>query len=128
MSAAIPKVLVVDDAATVRMYHRAILETGGFAVEEAANGYEGLEKALSTTFDLVLVDVNMPKMDGYSLVRALRGQPATASLPAILISTEAEASDARQGYAAGANLYLVKPVRPDDLTLNARMLTARLAR
>jgi two-component system chemotaxis response regulator CheY len=119
------KVLVVDDATTVRMYHRAILEAAGFAVEEAANGYEGLEKALSTAFDLILVDVNMPKMDGYSLVRALREQPSTASLPAILISTEAEASDARQGYAAGANLYLVKPVRPDDLTLNARMLTAR---
>jgi two-component system, chemotaxis family, chemotaxis protein CheY len=126
--AVMPKVLVVDDAATVRMYHRAILEAGGFAVEEAANGLEGLEKALSTAFDLVLVDVNMPKMDGYSLVRALRGQPSTASLPAILISTEAEAADARQGYAAGANLYLVKPVRPDDLTLNARMLTAHLAR
>jgi len=119
------KVLVVDDATTVRMYHRAILEAAGFAVVEAANGYEGLEKALSTAFDLILVDVNMPKMDGYSLVRALREQPSTASLPAILISTEAEASDARQGYAAGANLYLVKPVRPDDLTLNARMLTAR---
>jgi two-component system, chemotaxis family, chemotaxis protein CheY len=122
-----PKVLVVDDAVTVRMYHRAILEAGGFTVEEAANGYEGLEKALSTPFDLLLVDVNMPKMDGYSLLRALRGEPATASVPAILISTESEASDARQGYAAGANLYLVKPVRPDDLTLNARMLTARAA-
>ena len=123
-----PKVLVVDDATTVRMYHRMILEAGGFEVEEAANGYEGLEKALSGAFDLLLVDVNMPKMDGYTLLRALRGEPATASVPAILISTEAEASDARQGYAAGANLYLVKPVRPDDLTLNARMLTARVDR
>jgi two-component system chemotaxis response regulator CheY len=49
-------------------------------------------------------------------------------VPAILISTEAEVADARQGYAAGANLYLVKPVRPDDLTLNARMLTANAVR
>jgi two-component system chemotaxis response regulator CheY len=123
-----PRVLVVDDATTVRMYHRAILEAGGFRVEEAANGYEGLEKALSGAFDLLLVDVNMPKMDGYSLVRALRADPATASVPAILISTEAEAADARQGYEAGANLYLVKPVRPDDLTINAKMLTARSPR
>jgi two-component system chemotaxis response regulator CheY len=119
-----PKILIVDDLTTVRMYHRAILEAAGFVVEEAVNGYEGLERALADAFDLVLIDVNMPKMDGYSLVRALRAEQGTASVPAILISTEAEAADARQGYAAGANLYLVKPVRPEELVLNARMLTA----
>lgn len=118
------RVLIVDDAITVRLYHRTILEDAGFVVEEAANGYEALEMALRSPFALYLVDVNMPRMDGYTLVRELRRCPETLGAPVIMISTEAEARDMRQGYAAGANLYLVKPVRPEDLALNARMLTA----
>lgn len=118
-----PLVLVVDDAATVRLYHRTILEAADFRVDEAANGYEALERALQAAYDLCLVDVNMPRMDGYALVRALRARPETRAVPVIMISTEAEAQDAVAGYRAGANLYLVKPVRPEDLTLNARMLS-----
>ena len=119
-----PRVMIVDDAATVRLYHRSIIETLGYEVEEAANGLEALEKSLSHGFDLFLIDVNMPKMDGYTLVRSLRGNDGTRAVPVILISTEAEARDARCGYEAGANLYLVKPVRPEELLMNARMLTA----
>jgi len=63
------RVLVIDDATTVRLYYRQILEARGFAVEEAGNGYEGLEKALAGQFDLYVVDVNMPKMDGYTATR-----------------------------------------------------------
>jgi two-component system chemotaxis response regulator CheY len=121
-------VLVVDDAATVRMYHRKILEAAGFVVEEAANGYEGLEKALQGTFALFLIDINMPKMDGYNLVKELRDRAETQAVPIIMISTEAEARDKEQAYVAGANLYLVKPVRPEDLTINARMLAGYVGR
>ena len=59
------RILIVDDAATVRMYHRGILESAGYAVEEAMNGIEALEKALEAPFDLYVVDVNMPKLNGY---------------------------------------------------------------
>lgn len=117
------RVLVIDDATTVRMYYRQILEARGFAVEEAVNGYEGLEKALASPFDLYVVDVNMPKMDGYTLLRTIRQEPALRATPAIMISTEGQDQDASAAYAAGANLYFQKPVKPETLILNVRLLT-----
>jgi len=107
-------ILIVDDAATVRMYHRAILEGAGHAVSEAVNGVEALEKALAAPFDLYLVDVNMPQMDGYTFLRALRTEDM-AQAPAIMVTTEAEDGDRRQALEAGANLYIVKPTRPQQL-------------
>ena len=124
MEGATPKrVLVVDDAVTVRMYHRHVLEAVGLRVDEAANGYEGLEKALSDSYDLFLVDVNMPKMDGYTMVWKLRaGDGPNADAPVMMISTEAEARDSAKAYLAGANFYLTKPAKPEDLTVLASML------
>ncbi len=107
-------ILVVDDAATVRMYHRQILQQAGFAVDEAVNGVEALEKALQTPYDLYLVDINMPKLDGYGFLQDLRSREI-AQGPAIMISTEAEAQDKARAFAAGANLYMVKPIKPADL-------------
>lgn len=114
--------LVVDDATTVRLFHRAALEAAGFKVSEAMNGAEALERMLVAAPDLMVVDVNMPKMDGYTLLRRMRAEPALARVPAIMISTEAAPSDADQAFAAGANLYLVKPVKPPVLARYARML------
>jgi two-component system chemotaxis response regulator CheY len=115
------QILIVDDAATVRMYHRAILEDAGYGVQEAVNGVEALEKALGANFDLYLVDVNMPQMDGYSFLRALRGQDI-AQAPAIMVTTEGEDGDRRQAFAAGANLYIVKPARADNLLRYVHLL------
>ena len=115
------RILIVDDAATVRLYHREILEAASFAVEEAMNGIEALEKALQSPFDLYLVDINMPKLDGYGFLRELRSRDLPQA-PAIMISTEAEANDARLAYVAGANLYLIKPVKPDQLLTQVRLL------
>ena len=66
-----PRVLVVDDGTLIRLYYRETLEAAGFEVAEAINGIEALEKVLSERFDLVIVDINMPKMDGVSFLRAL---------------------------------------------------------
>jgi two-component system, chemotaxis family, chemotaxis protein CheY len=115
------RILIVDDAATVRMYHRNILEGGGYSVEEAVNGIEALEKALQFSYDLFLVDVNMPKLDGYGFLRELRCLDIP-QVPAIMISTEAEAQDKNQAYAAGANSYLIKPSKPGQLLLQVRLL------
>lgn len=115
------RILIVDDAATVRMYHRGILEGAGYAVEEAVNGVEALEKALQQHFDLYLVDINMPKLDGYGFLRELRSQEGPQA-PAIMVSTEAEARDRQQAYACGANAYLIKPSKPDQLLLQVRLL------
>ncbi|PIF89711.1 two-component system chemotaxis response regulator CheY [Acidovorax sp. 62] len=108
------RILIVDDAATVRMYHRGILESAGYAVEEAVNGLEALEKALLTPFDLYLVDVNMPKLDGYGFLCQLRLQPLE-QVPVIMVSTEATEQDRLRAFASGANFYLIKPTRPDQL-------------
>ena len=117
------RILVVDDSALVRLYYRQALEQAGFEVEQALNGIEALERSLAGAFDLIIVDVNMPKMDGFSFVRALRRSPADiASVPVLIITTEAGAEDLRQGRVAGANFYLVKPVSEDDLRRHAAVL------
>ena len=108
------RVLIVDDAATVRMYHRGILESAGYAVEEAWNGIEALEKILNAPFDFYIVDINMPKLDGYGFLRELRQQNVPQA-PAIMVSTEAAATDEAAAYRAGANAYLIKPVLPQQL-------------
>jgi two-component system chemotaxis response regulator CheY len=115
------RLLIVDDAATVRMYHRNILEAAGFVVEEAINGIEGLEKALNNPFDLYLVDVNMPKLDGYGFLRELRKQDIPQA-PAVMISTEAEAQDRERAFEAGANFYVLKPAKPQELVAYCRLL------
>lgn len=116
------KVLIVDDAATVRMYHGKIMQHAGFEVHEAVNGMEALEKSLCESFDLLLVDVNMPKMDGYEFVRQFRSNPDCLQVPLIMISTEAKQGDELKAYEAGANLYLVKPLKPDALTSAVKMI------
>lgn len=117
-----PRALVVDDAGTVRKYHRGILEQAGLDVEEAMNGVEALERGMVAPPDLLVVDVNMPRMDGYAFLAAVRGEPALAAVPAIMVTTEREARDAGRGFAAGANVFLTKPVRGDALGRLARVL------
>jgi two-component system chemotaxis response regulator CheY len=121
----VKQALVVDDATTVRMYARDILEKAGFAVSEAINGLEGLERALAASPppDLLVVDVNMPRMDGYAFLRAVRADPVLWDIPAVMVSTESQGHDAERAYEAGANLYLVKPAKPEVLARIARMLT-----
>jgi two-component system, chemotaxis family, chemotaxis protein CheY len=120
-----PQVLVVDDAATVRMYHSTLLTEAGFGVAEAANGLEAVEAAMSSAFDLFVVDVNMPKMNGYTCVETLRSETVGSAAPVVMISTEDRPGDADRAYAAGANLYLVKPVPPDRLVRISRLLTGQ---
>jgi two-component system chemotaxis response regulator CheY len=114
-------ILIVDDAATVRLYHRNILESSGYSVEEAVNGIEALEKAVQDRFDLYIVDVNMPKLDGYGFLKELRSRDMPQA-PAMMVSTEAAAQDQTWAFIAGANLYLVKPVKPEELLSHTRML------
>src|SRR5512142_708725 len=100
------RILVVDDSSLVRLYYRSALEKAGFEVEQAINGIEAMERVLSQPFDLVIVDVNMPRMDGFTFLRALRRGPMDiASLPALIVSTEAEVRDMAQARASGANFY-----------------------
>lgn len=116
-------ILIIDDASTVRLYHRSLLEEAGFSVDEAINGIEGVEKALIKAYDLFVVDVNMPKMDGYAFLREVRRRGDIHQAPAVMVSTEAEEKDRQRAFAAGANYYLVKPTRPEDLLDVATLMT-----
>jgi two-component system chemotaxis response regulator CheY len=117
------RILVVDDSSLVRLYYLGVLTKAGFEVEQAINGIEALEKVLAQDFDLVIVDVNMPRMDGLSFLRDLRRTAtAAATVPALVITTEAGAQDIDDARAAGGNFYLVKPVSEADLLRHAAVL------
>lgn len=118
------RVLIVDDAALIRAYYRQALERAGYAVEEALNGLEGLEKLLTHDFDVAIVDVNMPRMDGMTFLRILRSKDLpTSATPALVTSTEAGAQDIEAARQAGANYYLVKPVSQQALAQYVAMLS-----
>ena len=115
-------VLVVDDAALVRRYYRSTLEQAGFKVEEAMNGLEALEKLLEMRVDMLIVDVNMPQMDGLTFLSLLRQKDITiAAIPALITSTESGLSDFQAARAAGANFYLIKPLARQVLVEFAAM-------
>ena len=116
-------VLVIDDASLVRLYYRSTLEAAGFRVEEALNGLEALEKLPGLAADLLIVDVNMPQMDGFSFLRTLRqAERSIAAVPALVTSTESREADFAAARAAGANFYLVKPVSRENLVEFATLL------
>jgi len=117
------RILVVDDSSLVRLYCRTSLEGAGYEVDEAINGLEAMEKMLAGSFDLAIVDVNMPAMDGLSFVRKLRRTASIASVPVLIVSTEADEQDAADARAAGANFYLVKPVAEPNLLQIVQVLT-----
>lgn len=109
-------VLVVDDASLVRLYYRSTLQKAGFDVVEAMNGLEALERLLTAPVDMLIVDVNMPQMDGFSFLEALRQKEGPlASIPALVTSTESADSDFEAARTAGANFYVVKPIDPETL-------------
>jgi len=118
------RILVVDDASLVRLYYRDALQRGGFEIDEALNGVEALERIVTGAYELLIVDVNMPQMDGLTFLRTLRrhADRDIASLPVIVVSTEAEPRDAQAARAAGANFYLIKPATQDILLALAVML------
>ncbi len=127
-------ILVIDDAATVRLYHRKMLGDAGWHIDEAGNGLEALERVTGRgaepPYELYVCDINMPKMDGYAFVRELRRLAGVPQAPVLMVSTEAQSQDSRAAQDAGANAYLVKPARPAELVLTAALLLgdARAAR
>ena len=111
------KILIVDDSEIVRNLHSYILEGAGFRCTGAENGYMALELLLREDFDLIITDINMPRMDGYELTKKIRATDGYTEVPIIIISTEEEAGDKMKGMAAGANVYIVKPARPESTVI-----------
>jgi Response regulators consisting of a CheY-like receiver domain and a winged-helix DNA-binding domain len=105
------RILVVDDNAATRYSVRRVLEHHGYSVEEAGTGGEGLEQLARLPFDALVLDVNLPDMSGFDLVRTLRADPATSLLPVVHVSAASIATgDVITGLDAGADAYLVHPV------------------
>jgi two-component system chemotaxis sensor kinase CheA len=102
------RVLVIDDSITTRMLEQSILESAGYEVDMAASGEEGLSKARSGAYGLMLVDVEMPGIDGFTFIEQARADPALQSIPAVLVSSRSHPDDLRRGQAVGAAGYIDK--------------------
>ncbi|HMR80210.1 MAG TPA: response regulator, partial [Polyangiaceae bacterium] len=124
-------VLLVDDSELIHKHTVPMLVEAGYRVEEAWNGKEALAHIADSRPDLVLSDVEMPEMDGFTLCRTLKEQEGTSSIPVVICSSLGETADLEKGFDAGADDYLVKPVVPEELIsrlhalLATRMISAR---
>ena len=108
--------MAVDDSGSLRQMVVFSLSAAGYQVTEAVDGQDGLDKAKGKLFDLVLTDQNMPRMDGLTLIRSLRGLPDYQKVPILMLTTESGDEMKARGRAAGANGWLVKPFDPQRLT------------
>lgn len=109
------KILAVDDSPSIRQMVAFTLKSEGHTVVEAADGAEGVAKARAEKFDLILTDQNMPKMDGFTLIKTLRALPEYHSTPILMLTTESSEAMKTQGRAAGATGWMVKPFNPTKL-------------
>lgn len=108
-------ILAVDDSASIRQMVSFTLKSAGYEVVEAVDGMDGLDKARGRSINLVLTDQNMPRMDGLTLIKSLRGIPQYAMTPILMLTTESSDAMKSQGRAAGATGWLVKPFDPQKL-------------
>lgn len=115
-------IMLVDDEPNLRDLLRQMLEMGGFAVVEAEDGLEALEKLEDNTPDVMILDVMMPNLDGVSLCKKLRAGTAFAKLPIIMLSGKTQYRAVQEGLAAGANQYLCKPITIEELLQSVRAL------
>ncbi|MEZ5505150.1 MAG: response regulator [Gammaproteobacteria bacterium] len=109
------KILAVDDSASMRQMVSFTLQGAGYEVVEACDGQDALNKARQNQVDLVLSDVNMPVMDGITLIKNLRTLPNYKFTPILMLTTESAADKKGEGKAAGATGWIVKPFNPDQL-------------
>jgi two-component system chemotaxis response regulator CheY len=105
-------ILAVDDSASMRKMVSFTLTGAGYRVVEAVDGEDAFEKAMGSSFDLVLTDQNMPRLDGLGLTRKLRGDPRFKTVPILILTTESGDQMKQAGRAAGATGWLVKPFDP----------------
>lgn len=119
------KILVVDDEEHILMILKDSLEFSGFHVVTAANGEEALMMVAQENPDLVVLDVGMPKLDGWEVCRRLKGNEQTKNLPIIILTAYAQTSDQRKGLDLGADRFITKPC---DLTYLVEEINALLAK
>ncbi len=109
------KILVVDDSPTIRKLIGYVLRKKDYVTEEAEDGMDAMEKLSSSEIDLIIVDLNMPNMDGISFVRNLRNSYYNLDLPVIMLTTTSDNDLKNEAYGAGVNMFLNKPIQPEVL-------------
>ncbi len=114
------KILIVDDSSTVLLMEKMILSTGPYEVVSARDGQEGVEKAQSERPDLILMDVIMPRMDGFEACRRIRAGETTRDIPVIMVSTRGEMQSIERGYESGCSDYVTKPIDRIELLAKVR--------
>ncbi len=118
-------ILTVDDSASIRMTTKIALTNAGYQVTEAVDGADGLAKAKGASFDLIVTDLNMPNMNGFEMIEALRQSPAHTGIPIIFLTTESDADMKARAKAAGATGWITKPFDPESLVKIARKVLGR---
>lgn len=114
------RILTIDDSKTIRDMLRMTLASAGFEVLQAVDGQDGVEVMTREKVDLVITDINMPRMNGYEVVRHLRGNPNHKSLPILVLTTESDSDKKNLAREAGATGWMVKPFDPDRLVETVR--------
>jgi CheY-like chemotaxis protein len=114
------KVLVVDDSRTALLMETTILPKAEFEIVTANDGVEAIQKATTHSPDVILMDVNMPRLDGLSACRELKRNPSTREIPIILVTTRGEEEHLTNGYLAGCSDYITKPVDATELVAKVR--------
>jgi two-component system alkaline phosphatase synthesis response regulator PhoP len=114
------KILVVDDSPTAIMWQRMILEDEAYDVLTAEDGAEGVRMARESRPDLVLLDVVMPRMNGFDACRAMRADDVTRDVPILMVTTRSEMDHVMRGFESGCNEYITKPVDRTELLTKVR--------
>ena len=121
-AAAPRRILVVDDDPEIRSLTRLVLEGEGYLVDEATDGEAAVARALAGDLDLVLLDVNMPRMSGWETLRVLKADPFLASVPVVMFTIKTEVRDKVHGLQDGALDYITKPFQVDELAARVRRI------
>jgi len=116
------RILTVDDSSSVRQMVAFTLSTAGYEVVEAFDGKDGLSKARTARFDMVITDLNMPNVDGIQLIAELRKLPGYTFIPILMLTTESQAEKKDAGRRAGATGWIVKPFNAEQLLATLRKL------
>ena len=114
-------ILTVDDSSTVRLVLSSTLNNAGYEVVEAADGQEAIEQLDSGKIDMLITDLNMPRLDGLDLIRHVRRSPGCRFLPIIMLTTESNCEKKQKGKTAGASGWIVKPFKPEQLLSVVKM-------
>ncbi len=108
-------IMTADDSASVRQMINFTLKQAGYDVVEAKDGVDALEKLNDAPVNMLITDLNMPRMDGIELIQKVRAMPSYKFIPIIMLTTESQASKKMEGKAAGATGWIVKPFKPEQL-------------